>query len=82
MLLILFDRLISRTRSVTDLFADHSDLMESNGKHRRHLETPKLCLLLLAKIKLCHKCAMCSILWLGGMRSCVNDTKYEDKEGE
>ena len=50
MLLILFDRLISRTRSVTDLFADHSDLMDSNGKHPRHLDTPKLYVPLLAKI--------------------------------
>ena len=42
MLLILFDRLISRTRSVTDLFADHSDLMDSNGKHSEHLDTLKV----------------------------------------
>ena len=42
MLLILFDRLISRTRSVTDLFADHSDLMDSNGKHSDYLDTLKV----------------------------------------
>ena len=67
MLLILFDRLISRTRSVTDLFVDHSDLMDSNEKHSEHLDTPNLYLPLLAKIKLCYNVCLhpkvCNILW-------------------
>ena len=53
MLLILFDRLISRTRSVTDLFADHSDLMDSNIKKHPQFVDHKWYLPLLAKIKLC-----------------------------
>ena len=84
MLLILFDRLISRTRSVTDLFVDHSDLMDSNEKHSEHLDTPNLYLPLLAKIKLCYNVCLhpkvCNILW--ALWGPLNNTKYEEKEGE
>ena len=58
MLLILFDRLISRTRSVTDLFADHSDLMDLNEKY------PQMVPAIACKNEAVLKCAVCSILWL------------------